>query len=157
MSLLTLTHKVTCSIRGPDCPPIVPQKGKAEYTQFMKKFQIALIAVTVSVLVSGCGANTQQSSNSDKAQKYITKACSESKPSLSWQARTNLAAEAYSLDKSWEKFYDATSSLASVDQIAKKPSDWVNADGNDGLQMNYINAKMYSIFVAECTKLVVND
>jgi len=160
VSLLTPTHKVTRSIRGPRCVLIVPQKIAAAYTPSMRKYQAALIVVTVSVLVSGCGASNTLTSNAEKAQKYILEACGDTNATgfkLSWQARTNLAAEAYSLDKSWEKFYDATSSLASVDEIAKKPSNWVNADGNDGLQMNYINAKMYSIYVAECTKLLENE
>jgi hypothetical protein len=126
----------------------------------MKKYQAALFAVTLCLLASGCGASSGLSSNSKQAQKYISEACGgtdTTSAELSWQARTNLAAEAYALDKSWEKFYEATSSLASVDLIGKNQSEWANSDGNDGLQMAYINAKMYSIYLAECTKLVVND
>jgi hypothetical protein len=123
----------------------------------MKKSFLILSGLAISALLTSCGENSPLTNDSEKAQKYITKACGSSKPDLSWQARTNLAAEAYSLDKTWEKFYEATSSLAAVDAVSKNPSEWVNADGNDGLQMAYLNAKMYSIYVAECAKLVVNE
>jgi len=135
----------------------VPQKSPTAYTRSMKKTQIALLAVTVSILVSGCGVSSPLSNNSEKAQKYVSKACSDSKPARSWQARTNLAAEAYALDKSWNKFYESTSSLAAIDEISKNQSRWENAPGNDGVQIAYLNAKSYSVYVAECTKLIVKE
>ena len=123
----------------------------------MNKPLVVVCGLAISVLLTGCGETSPLNNDSEKAQKYITKACGSSKSDLSWQAKTNLAAEAYSLDKTWEKFYEATSSLAAVDAVGKNPTEWVNADGNDGLQMAYLNAKMYSIYLAECTKLVVNE
>jgi hypothetical protein len=123
----------------------------------MKKSLLVLSGLAISILLTSCGETSPLTSDSEKAQKYITKACGSSESDLSWQARTNLAAEAYSLDKTWEKFYEATSSLTAVDAVSKNTSEWVNAGGNDGLQMAYLNAKMYSIYRAECTKLVVNE
>ena len=123
----------------------------------MNKPLVVLCGLAITALLTGCGQTSPLSNDSEKAQKYVTEACGSSKSDVSWQARTNLAAEAYFLDKTWEKFYEAVSSLAAVDAIGKKPSEWANAGGNDGLQMAYLNAKMYSIYLAECTKLVVDE
>jgi hypothetical protein len=138
--------------------PIVPYKDRAEYNQWVKKIQITLYAVIVSVLVTGCGVKSPLSNNSEKAQQLVKRACGDSsKPALSWQARTNLAAEAHALDKSWNKFYEATSSLTAIENISKDKSSWERAPGNDGVQIAYINAKSYSVYVAECYRMLVSD
>ncbi len=119
----------------------------------VKKTLAVLCGLVVIALIAGCGETSPLSNDSEKAQKYVSEACGSSKSALSWQERTNLAAKAHAIDKNWNKFYEATSSLAAVDAIGKNQSEWAYADGNDGLHMAYLNAKMYSIYLAECAKI----
>lgn len=121
----------------------------------MKKLLLGMSGLAICAVLAGCGNSGSVAEDSNRAIDLISKACVAGVPELTWQERTNLAAEAFALDKHWDKFYEATSSLASVDLISKNQSEWVNADGNDGLQMAYINAKMYAIYFAECKRLGV--
>ena len=117
----------------------------------MKKLRLAVILSTCSVL-AGCGIGQNAGSDSQQALNYVKKACIEGEPKLTWQERTNFAAKAFALDKGWNKFYESTSSLAGIDAITENPTRWESASGNDGVQIAYINAKMYAIFYAECNK-----
>lgn len=111
------------------------------------------ILLLVCLGLTGCGVGGSAENSSEKAIDFVKEACVEGDPKLTWQEITNLAAKAFTLDKSWNKFYESASSLAGIQAMTKVQSSWEDAPGNDGAQIAYINSKAYVVFLAECARL----
>ena len=72
MSLLTHTHKVTCSIRGPDSSLIVPYKFNSSYTVVMKRTLVLTLILISSLLMTSCSI---ASGSKSKVETQIELAC----------------------------------------------------------------------------------
>jgi hypothetical protein len=96
--------------------------------------------------------NFRQGNLDRKAQVLIEKAC-DGNLKMSWQKRANLAAQANALNGKWLRLLDGVIAQEAFEKTNANLDRWREASGNDGAAYFYANSKMYSQYVAECSRL----